>query len=702
MTLSDRNLYIVLLDCSTLAANTTRTPLADNPSPTQAIDQEQIHALILVRKRIIDLEQLKEIVAFRETHGGGKILELVTSLGFASANQVREAFKETQSVLATNPQRPATATQTLRANRLKEELEKDESLSNTSSKSKFEEVEDVEEIEEVEVESEDLEDLDDLEILDDYDDPNPDDPDHPDLDELSDLDLDLEDSKEENSPPTEENDLGLEMRPAQLDLDMMKELPDRFFEHHNVVIMKTRPNDKRIHLATARPNDLEACNEIEFLTNREVKIVHVSSVSLARSLGLYNKLKNNARIQMDDSEIRDIEENVDRDYSEESPLHRLVNSLIIDALAYEASDIHIEAREADIAVRLRVDGVCRPLERLSKRLLSPMISRLKVMADLNITERRLPQDGRIQFVRFSPAHDIDLRVSIVPMIHGESAVLRLIDRQRATLPLGQLGFDSELLQRYLKAIKAPYGMVLHTGPTGSGKSMSLYSALNSIMSVEDKVLTAEDPVEYTLHGINQLQVHPSIGLTFASALRAFLRQDPDIILVGEIRDPETASMAVEASMTGHKLFSTLHTNDAASSLARLAELGIKPFLLSSCILAICAQRLVRRLCDCSLLEPLTKQQLDLMKRFAPEMKEAYVPVGCNICADSGFVSRFGCFELLINDFTMQQAILHTLSASKLRDIARKSGMQTLFEDALFKVRAGLTSIDEVLRVVVPE
>lgn len=660
--------------------------LTENTQNVQTIDQEQIHALVLVRKKVIDLEQLKEIVAFRDNHGGGKILDLVTSMGFASAHQVREAFKEAQSVLSADPSRPASS-------RSPKASDPDEVK---DSKQAVEEIEDVEEL--------DDDDLD----LDDYED-SAEDTGSSDIDDLSHLDLDLSDSGENPSVQEDreadaiDESQALEMRPAQLDIEMMKELPDRFFEHHNVVIMKTPPNDKRIHLATSKPNDLEAANEIEFLTNRQVKILHVSRVSLARSLGLYNKLKNNARAKLDESEITDIEESDEKIGSTgESPLHRLVNSLIIDALAYEASDIHIEARESDIAVRLRVDGVCRPLERLPKRLLSPIINRLKVMADLNITERRLPQDGRIEFVRFSAAHDIDLRVSVVPMIHGENAVLRLIDRQRATLPLGQLGFDSELLKRYEKAIQAPYGMVLHTGPTGSGKSMSLYSALNSIVSEEDKVLTAEDPVEYTLHGINQLQVQPNIGLTFASALRAFLRQDPDIILVGEIRDSETASMAVEASMTGHKLFSTLHTNDAASSIARLAELGIKPFLLSSCLLAICAQRLVRRLCDCSQKTPLTKEQREILKKLAPDLVDAYTPKGCNICDNSGFVSRFGCFELLINDFTMQQAILHTLSASKLRDIARKAGMQTLFEDALFKVRAGLTSVDEVLRVVVPE
>lgn len=638
--------------------------------PNPEIDKEQIIALVLVRKKVIDLNQLKHIVSVRDKRGGdGSITDLAVELGFATGKQLAEALADGQSVLKVDPKRPSSSER----HKAQAPVKLDPPASMKDDVDGVQDIDD-DDIEEVDSSGE-------LDVVDE------------DIEELDD------DEFEEGSRTHIAIDV-IDIRPAQLDMAMMRQLPDRFFEFHQIVITKSPKSDARIQLATATPHNLEPVEELRFLTQREVKVVAVSRVSLNRCLGLYAKMKDAAQVDNDEAVVEVVD--AENPEEQEAPLLRLVNTVIIEALAREASDIHIEAQEHDIAIRFRVDGVCRLFDRFPKQLLSPIINRIKVMGDMNITERRLPQDGRIEFAKFSKAHDIDLRVSVAPMIHGESAVLRLLDRQRATLPLGRLGFDDQVLKRYELAISAPYGMILHTGPTGSGKSMSLYSALSSMLSEEEKVLTAEDPVEYTLPGINQLQVRPNIGLTFASALRSFLRQDPDIILVGEIRDTETAHMAVEASMTGHKLLSTLHTNDASSTIARLAELGVKSFLLASSLICVCAQRLVRRLCDCSRLGPISEHQREILMAYDNEMRKAYQPVGCELCEDSGYSARFGCFELLVNDPGMQKAILATQSAREIREVAREGGMIPLFEDALFKVKAGLTSVDEVLRVIVPE
>lgn len=399
-------------------------------------------------------------------------------------------------------------------------------------------------------------------------------------------------------------------------------------------------------------------------------------------------------------------ENVDLEDPSSAPMIRLVNRLIEEAYTLKASDIHIEAREEHVRVRFRVDGVLKDYHHLKPaNLIQPLAARLKIMAQLNITERRLPQDGRIVFKEFNRKNlDFDLRVSTAPMNHGEKIVMRILDKQKSMLPLESLGFSEYNLRRYREALRNPYGMILHVGPTGSGKSMTLYSALNEINTPDINVQTAEDPIEYTLPNINQLQVQPEIGLTFARALRAYLRQDPDVILVGEIRDHETAHIAVEAALTGHLLLSTLHTNDAASTLTRFIEMGISPFMISPSVLMICAQRLIRRLCT-ACKTPYTASELERKQtgHVSSTPLTLYQANGCAQCNQSGYQGRTGIHELLIPDEAIRNAITEPgISAEALKKMAISQGMITLYWDAMEKVKRGETALQEALSKVKPD
>ncbi|MBC7545528.1 MAG: Flp pilus assembly complex ATPase component TadA [Candidatus Sericytochromatia bacterium] len=390
-----------------------------------------------------------------------------------------------------------------------------------------------------------------------------------------------------------------------------------------------------------------------------------------------------------------------------APIILLVNNVIETAYEMGASDIHIEPWENEVVVRYRVDGQLIIANRFQpQRLIFPLIARLKVMAGLDITERRMPQDGRIVYREFARGRaDFDLRVSTAPMNFGEKVVMRIIDKQKSVRPLAELGLSAYNLARYRTKITAPYGMILHVGPTGSGKSMTLYSALNEIQTPAVNIQTAEDPIEYTLAGINQLQVKPDIGLTFARALRSFLRQDPDVILIGEIRDWETAEVAVEAAMTGHLLLSTLHTNDAAATVARFLEMGIEPYMISATVLMVCAQRLLRRLCPAckvpQILDERALAMLGLTGRTPPPVFQA--GPGCGACRQIGFAGRIGIHELLIPDDGMRTLISQPgVTAMQLKRAAVAAGMVTLYWDAMDKVRAGLCSLDDVLSQVMPD
>jgi type IV pilus assembly protein PilB len=385
------------------------------------------------------------------------------------------------------------------------------------------------------------------------------------------------------------------------------------------------------------------------------------------------------------------------------PVVELVNHLIEAAFEAGASDIHVEPTEEDLAIRYRIDGDLHVVDRLKpKEVGRRIIARLKVMSQLDIAEHRLPQDGRICFKPFSrKGSDFDLRVAVAPVNHGEKAVLRILDKQKSVLPLEALGFSPRNLEIYRERIRAPYGMVLHVGPTGSGKSMSLYAALNEIKDPSVNIQTAEDPIEYTLPGISQLQVQPDIGLTFSRALRSFLRMDPDIVLVGEIRDQETAKMAIEASLTGHLLLSTLHTNDSASTVTRFIEMGIEPYLVSSSLVLVCAQRLLRRLCpECREAYAPDADERRVMGARRDEELTLYRPRGCGRCRNIGYRGRIAVHEILAPDDRMRAAMNRKgASSDELKRLAVLDGMSTLFRDAMDKVRQGTCSLTDALQNV---
>ena len=466
-------------------------------------------------------------------------------------------------------------------------------------------------------------------------------------------------------------------------------------------------------VAFANPFELTVSSQIQDLTGKRVVPF------LAREKDIRDKLS--AGSMRNDEQFHDVvkavgdeygEKEVDLDASdaeseESAPIIQLANRIIEDAYVAGTSDIHIEPSETEITVRYRVDGNCAVKLKLPARVGPALVARLKIMSNLDISERRLPQDGRIIFKQFTKKNiDIDLRVSTAPLNWGEGVVMRILDKQKSTLPLPALGFSQENLARYRDVIRQPYGMILHCGPTGSGKSMTLYSALNEINSADIVIRTAEDPIEYTLPGINQMQMHRQIGLTFASALRAFLRQDPDIILVGEIRDKETANIAVEAALTGHLLLSTLHTNDAPSTIARLTDMGIEPFMISSSLLCVCAQRLMRRVCKVcrKSYEPEGREKEILEKALGwkgGQIFKANVK-GCSRCNNTGYKGRVGIHELMTISDELIEAINKGMEAAEIKKIAMRNGMKTLHQDSMLKVTEGLSTMEESLCTVPPD
>ena len=396
----------------------------------------------------------------------------------------------------------------------------------------------------------------------------------------------------------------------------------------------------------------------------------------------------------------------DLEKEDSAPIIQLTNRIIEDAYVSGASDIHIEPMEKDLLIRYRIDGLCQEKLRLPKLAANSMVTRIKIMCNLDISERRLPQDGRIVFKKYTKKNiDIDLRVATGPMNYGEKVVMRILDKQKSTLPLPALGFSDENLARYRECIRQPYGMILHCGPTGSGKSMTLYSALGEVNTPDVNIQTAEDPIEYTLPGINQMQMSRAIGLTFARALRCYLRMDPDIILVGEIRDEETAGIAVEAALTGHLLVSTLHTNDAPSTIARIGEMGVEPFNISASLVCVCAQRLLRRVCkSCKVAYEPAGREKELMEKALGWSGQVFKakPDGCPTCGGLGYKGRVGIHELMINSEELTEAINKEVEVAGLKRIAMKNGMKTLHQDSFLKVKMGLTTIEEALSNVPPD
>jgi type IV pilus assembly protein PilB len=463
-------------------------------------------------------------------------------------------------------------------------------------------------------------------------------------------------------------------------------------------------------VAFANPFEVSVATKIHEMTGKKVLRL------LGREREIREKFNKNQQVEVQftdvveqlGAEFANTEEIADEDLvSEESgPIIDLANRIVEDAFYTGTSDIHVEPWEKELVVRYRIDGICQEKLRLPAKVAGALVARLKIMANLDIAERRLPQDGRIIFKQFTKKSiDIDLRVSTAPLNYGEGMVLRILDKQKSTLPLPALGFTESNLTIYRRVIRQPYGMILHCGPTGSGKSMTLYSALNEINAVDLVIRTAEDPIEYTLAGVNQMQMHRQIGLTFATALRAFLRQDPDVILVGEIRDRETAEIAVEAALTGHLLLSTMHTNDAPSAVARMTDMGVEPFMISASLLCVCAQRLMRRVCkNCKQpLEPVGREK-ELLEKAIGWSGQIFKskPGGCPRCNRTGFKGRVGIHELMeIND-DLVEGINRKVETSELKRISVRHGMMTLHQDSMLKVKEGITTFEEALATVPPD
>ena len=477
----------------------------------------------------------------------------------------------------------------------------------------------------------------------------------------------------------------------------------------NAEIIPVQSDDNRLIVAMSNPQDEFAKQAICMASGKLIDpLLGLPSeirANIERLYGAEAIKKDNAGGGDDDFEITSHDNHSDdvehlKDMASEAPVIRLVNQIMTNAMTQRASDIHIEPFESHLKVRYRIDGVIHEVESPPPQLTPAIISRLKLMARLNIAERRLPQDGRIQLR--AQGKEIDMRVSTVPTMHGESVVMRLLDKHSVKLDLNTLGFSDDNLRKVQQQLDAPHGVILVTGPTGSGKTTTLYSALTQLNTPENKVLTVEDPVEYELEGINQIQANPKIGLNFADALRSIVRQDPDIIMIGEMRDVETARIAIQSALTGHLVLSTLHTNDAASGITRLMDMGIEDYLITSTVNGILAQRLVRRLCpQCRESHPVMpeiEQELGL-RQYQPEGElRLWCAKGCNACSNTGYKGRSAIHEVLVMDDAIRRRILKHEDAGVLQEQARKGGMRTMYEDGLAKTLKGVTTLEEVLRV----
>lgn len=498
-----------------------------------------------------------------------------------------------------------------------------------------------------------------------------------------------------------ENKIDIENIPG----DLISELPINYAKKNEVLPLR-REGDS-IVVAIANPTNFYVIDDLRVIYNAPIKPVIAGSYEIINAINsAYNRTTETSEEAM--GELSESMEEIDAafdepvdllDATDEAPIIRLVNSLMFRAVKQKASDIHVEPFEKELIVRFRIDGVLYDIMHPPKRAQSAIISRIKIMAGLNIAEKRLPQDGRIR-IKIA-GKDIDIRVSTVPASYGESVVMRLLDRSSVLLGLDDLGMWGRNLELMNELVHSRHGIILVTGPTGSGKSTTLYAALSKINSKDVKILTIEDPVEYQLAGVNQVQVNPKIELTFSAGLRAFLRQDPDVIMVGEIRDRETAEIAIQASLTGHLVISTLHTNDAPSSITRLVEMGIEPFLVSSSLLGIVAQRLVRTVCkDCAKKYTPTEEELNEIGLTLKDLggKQLFRPVGCPNCLETGYAGRTGIHEFLLVDDLVRTEIMKGSDASIIRKVAIERGMVSLRQDAAIKVISGITTIEEVLRV----
>ncbi len=498
-----------------------------------------------------------------------------------------------------------------------------------------------------------------------------------------------------------------ELPTDHMNTDFTAQIPIQYLKKYRLVPLET---PEGAVIAVNDPSNFQALDDLRRLLGwRDFQIVLSSQAAIQAAINMaYDISRNTARkffeelngSESPDSIISEIEDTGDLlDESSNAPIIKLVNLLVSGAIKDRASDIHIEPYQSALKIRYRIDGILYDILSLPRRIQSPLISRVKIMAKLNIAEKRLPQDGRIE-VKIAD-RSVDIRVSVIPTAFGERVVLRLLDKSGAFLLLPELGMGEISVRLFNKLIKSPYGIILVTGPTGSGKTTTLYAALSTINQPDINIITIEDPIEYQIDGIGQIQVNPKIDLTFAAGLRSIVRQDPDVILVGEIRDKETAEIAIQSSLTGHLVFSTLHTNDAASAVTRLIDMGIEPFLVTSSMIAIIAQRLVRLLCPkCKeAYEPDDESLVNMgIAKDILTRHVLYRRKGCHACMNTGYRGRTAIFEIMLMEDEIKRLILKTSDSNQISDMAIRRGMKNLLYDGAQKVLAGITTIEEVFRV----
>ncbi len=497
----------------------------------------------------------------------------------------------------------------------------------------------------------------------------------------------------------------VDLKEIEIDTELLSKFPTSSIYRHSLLPLYRK--NGHVVVATSDPLNLEGLDELSTVSGFKLSPVLTRSGELGSRihelLGVGGDTINELVRRRSEEGIELLEE-INEDFGElaegaQAPsVIKLVNELLMEAVKLQTSDVHIEPQENGMRVRYRLDGMLRvqPTPPEIAQFYSAIVTRLKIMSHLNIAEKRLPQDGRIK-LRVS-GREVDVRVSIIPMMHGEGVVMRLLDKARMKFDLKAVGMPPTVMKIFRQLLELPHGIILVTGPTGSGKSTTLYSALNEIKDPTIKIITVEDPVEYQMDGISQIQVHSRIGLTFAGALRSILRHDPDVVLIGEIRDGETAQSAIQASLTGHLVFSTLHTNDAPGTFTRLIDMGVEPYLVASTVEGILAQRLVRRLCGhCKVATPVEK--LEIPADFPMPLPETiFAPAGCRECRDTGYSGRIGVFELLRTDATIQRLCAERRSSVEIRDYALSAGMTTLRSSGWEQVLAGMTSIEEVVRI----
>lgn len=479
-----------------------------------------------------------------------------------------------------------------------------------------------------------------------------------------------------------------------IEQDVIQLVPRELAKRHQA--LPFRKDGNKLYVAMADPMDYFAIEEIRMATGFQIVPGIATKDALFRMITKYYDLQESIEEVLDDfSPEEEIEESGITD--DDSPIVRMVNQIITNAVAQRASDIHFDPQETEVAVRYRVDGILKTERSLPKYMQNTLTARIKIMGNLDITENRIPQDGRIKMhVNFRP---IDIRLSTLPSVYGEKIVMRILDISSSLGQLDKVGFSEENLETFKSMIEKPNGIVLVTGPTGSGKSSTLYAALNHLNREEVNIITIEDPVEYQLQGVNQVQVKEEVGMTFASGLRSILRQDPDIIMIGEIRDQETAEIAIRASLTGHLVLSTLHTNSATAALTRLIDMGIEPFLISSSLTGVVGQRLVRRVCrDCARKEEPTSREIEIFRNAGLEIETIQRGAGCSSCGMTGYRGRLAIHEVLLIDDHIKELIMQQSSFVEIQNYVKEKGMKFLLDDGLAKVTQGLTTTEEVLRV----